>query len=98
MSEKILGKVSQFGAKGYGFINGSDGKQYFVHQKNIKSNIRLKIGTNVKFIATETEKGLVAATVTLADKESTNKNNTTNILLSLSFTLHLITIYAVFFK
>jgi CspA family cold shock protein len=35
MAKKVKGKVTQFGSKGYGFILGDDGEQYFAHQKNI---------------------------------------------------------------
>jgi hypothetical protein len=38
-----LALVTQFGSKGYGFILGNAGEQYFAHQKNIVNNSRLKV-------------------------------------------------------
>lgn len=48
--------------KGYGFIQGDDGKSYFIHYKNIKEKgiKNLYRGQRVNFIPDDTEKGLTA--------------------------------------
>ena len=97
---KINGKVSKFGSKGYGFIDGEDGEKYFAHQKNIDGGARLKVGAKVVFEPVKSDKGLVANNINLKNKPKNNNGNNgiSNILLTLSFVLHTITIYAVFFK
>lgn len=56
------GKVKWFNTeKGFGFIT-SDGKDYFVHYKSIKTDgfKSLEEGASVRFTATEGKKGPVA--------------------------------------
>lgn len=56
------GKVKFFNeTKGYGFITGDDGKEYFVHVSNCNS--KLMKGDDVSFEAKETPKGLNAIQV-----------------------------------
>ena len=50
--------------KGWGFILGDDGEDYFVHINNIRAGQRLKEGTKVKFDLQEGQKGLQAINVT----------------------------------
>lgn len=78
MAKKIKGAVTQFGAKGYGFITGDDGERYFVHRKNIFNQSRLKVNTRVVFKAENSEKGWVATDVDLekAAKEFSSKSKT----------------------
>lgn len=62
----MKGKVTWYSSlKGYGFIEGEDGKAYFVHQSNIlKDGFRkLKGDRAVEFEPAEGEKGLSATKV-----------------------------------
>lgn len=62
----ILGKVKWFNnEKGFGFIQ-SEGKDYFVHYKEIQANEgfkSLKEGDSVQFVSEKTPKGLSAKNV-----------------------------------
>ncbi len=51
--------------KGYGFISGEDGKDYFVHMNSLQGGIRLKENAKVSFEPVETEKGQQAQNVNL---------------------------------
>jgi len=51
--------------KGWGFISGEDGDDYFVNVSNIRAGQRLKIGLRVKFDAAETSRGTSAENVSL---------------------------------
>lgn len=63
------GKVKFFNRiKGFGFINGNDGKDYFVHISAIKENKYLNEGDEVSFESVEDEKGLKAKNVELLSK------------------------------
>ena len=53
------------GQKGFGFINGEDGKDYFVHFSAIPEDVRLNEGDKVTFDVVETEKGVQAQNVQL---------------------------------
>ena len=55
-------------AKGFGFISGEDGNDYFVHYSNInaKGFRSLEEGQAVSFEVTEGAKGPVASNVTVA--------------------------------
>lgn len=61
MEETVLqGKVKWFSqSKGYGFITGSDGKDYFLHYSNIKMEgfKTLAEGDEVEFEREATDKG-----------------------------------------
>ena len=64
----INGKVKWFNdKKGFGFITGEDGKDYFVHHSTIidpsRKHKTLMEGEEVSFEGTETEKGLAAQKV-----------------------------------
>jgi len=41
----------------YGFINGDDGKTYFVHKTGLKEGVELDEGDRVSFKAVEGERG-----------------------------------------
>ena len=63
------GTVKRFNAsKGYGFIEGSDGTDYFAHFQEIQSEgyKTLKEGASVNFEAGEGEKGPVAKNIVSA--------------------------------
>ena len=51
--------------KGWGFISGDDGEDYFVNVSDVRSGQTLKIGTRVKFDTSETQRGTIAENVTL---------------------------------
>ena len=66
MEDKMEGKVKWFNRmKEYGFITGADGKDYFVHVKDLVEGTQLEEGNDVTFEPTEGDKGLKAAKVAL---------------------------------
>lgn len=66
------GKVKFFNRiKGFGFIAGDDGKEYFVHKSALTGNIQLRDNDAVTFEPTQGERGLKAENVSLSgNKES----------------------------
>ena len=99
MAKKMTGIVTQFGTKGYGFINGDDGEKYFVHQKNVYNKSRLRADTRVKYKVETSEKGLVAVDVKLEKLSEETKPLTDNAIKGMFFILlliQLITVYYVF--
>jgi len=61
------GTVKWFnGQKGFGFVQGEDGKDYFVHFSAVPEDVRLNEGDKVTFDVVETEKGVQAQNVQLA--------------------------------
>ena len=58
--------------KGYGFILGEDGNDYFFHSSNVKSLEIPTVNTMVEFQNSSTDKGLCALDITV-----TNKNKPT---------------------
>ena len=66
----MKGKVKFFsGSKGYGFITGDDGKDYFVHISAIPVGLRLYEGDDVSFDVAETERGMQAQNVQKVEGE-----------------------------
>lgn len=60
----VEGSVKFFNElKGFGFINGDDGKSYFVHKTGLKAGVTLVEGDKVSFKAVEGDKGLKAEEV-----------------------------------
>lgn len=58
------GKIKWYsGQKGYGFISGEDGKDYFVHHTQVPQELRLREGDAITFEAADTDKGLQAHNV-----------------------------------
>ena len=51
--------------KGWGFIAGSDGEDYFLNIKNLRTGQTIKEGTRVKFDTEESQNGTQAVNVTL---------------------------------
>lgn len=43
--------------KHFGFINGSDGKDYFVHQSGMKEGVTINEGDKVRFEVVEGDRG-----------------------------------------
>ena len=56
--------------KGYGFVQGEDGKDYFVHHSAMAQGTFLRENDRVSFEAVETDKGIQAKNVTLLQKGS----------------------------
>lgn len=60
----VEGTVKFFNrTKSYGFIDGDDGKSYFVHETGLKQGTSIDEGDRVSFEATEGEKGPKAENV-----------------------------------
>lgn len=74
----MKGKVKWFNdAKGYGFIAGEDGQEYYVHSSMLGANVFLKEGNAVNFEPKTSEKGLQANTVTLVQDEQAQEAEVT---------------------
>ena len=62
--KKMNGKVKWYNArKGYGFIEGEDGKDIFVHRTSIPQGIFHKEGDEIEYEVEETERGMKAINV-----------------------------------
>jgi CspA family cold shock protein len=60
----MKGKVKFFNnTKGFGFIAGDDGKEYFVHSTGLNAGVSLKEGDAVTFEIEQGEKGPKASKV-----------------------------------
>jgi CspA family cold shock protein len=70
MEDKMNGTVKWFSERnGYGFIQGEDGKDYFVHHSAVPEGLVLKEGDAVTFEPVETDRGVQAQKVALASAE-----------------------------
>lgn len=68
---KMEGTVKWFNRiKGFGFIQGEDGKDYFVHHSAVQEGAFLREGDKVTFELTKTDKGMQAKDVKLVQKAS----------------------------
>jgi len=56
--------------KGFGFINGEDGEDYFVHHSALEQGTFLREDDRVSFEAADTDKGKQAQNVALLQKGS----------------------------
>jgi len=63
--EKMKGTVKFFNnMKGFGFIAGEDGKEYFVHQTGLKEGVSLDEDDSVEFEVEQGDRGPKAVNVT----------------------------------
>lgn len=64
----MTGRVKMYNEdKGYGFIVGEDGSDYFVHASAVSGTEPLYRGANVTFNPSENERGKIAKTVSMVD-------------------------------
>ncbi len=63
MQHGIIKKWDQ--SKGWGFIEGDDGYDYFLNISNLRRGIKVKQGTRVKFDVNQTQRGEEAENVSL---------------------------------
>jgi len=60
----MKGKIKWYNArKGFGFIEGEDGKDIFVHRTSIPAGIFLNEGDPVEFETEDTDKGIKAINI-----------------------------------
>lgn len=60
----MKGKVKFFNEmKGFGFISGDDGNEYFVHQTGLEAGVRLHENDSVEFVVEKGERGPKAVKV-----------------------------------
>ncbi len=65
----MKGNVKFFNeGKGFGFIAGEDGKEYFVHQTGVKEGTVLRENDAVEFEVEQGDRGPKAANVSLASE------------------------------
>ena len=63
----MKGKVKFFNEqKGFGFIAGEDGKEYFVHMSALKEGVTLKENDPVEFDVEQGDRGPKAANVDIS--------------------------------
>lgn len=61
--------------KGFGFISGNDGKDYFVHFTALPQGVTLRDNDRVSFEPAEGERGLKAENVQLLQKASEREDH-----------------------
>ena len=59
--------------KNYGFIDGDDGKSYFVHGTGLKADVKIDEGDRVSFNAVEGDKGPKAEEVEKLEGKAAEK-------------------------
>lgn len=60
----MKGTIKWYNArKGYGFIEGEDGKDIFVHRTSIPEGVFLNEGDNVEYETEDSERGLKAINI-----------------------------------
>ncbi|MBD3310669.1 cold-shock protein [Candidatus Woesearchaeota archaeon] len=70
----MKGKVKFFNTmKGFGFIAGEDGKEYFVHQTGLQEGVVIQDNDEVTFDVEEGDRGPKAVNVAKAEAGSEEK-------------------------
>ena len=59
--------------KGFGFIAGEDGKEYFVHQTGLNEGVSLNENDSVTFDAEQGDRGPKAVNVSKAETEESSE-------------------------
>lgn len=66
----MKGTVNWFNIKkGYGFVKGEDGEDYFIHYTAVPQGVFLKEGDSIKFEPSKTEKGKQAQDIKLLESQ-----------------------------
>ncbi|SFV55171.1 Cold shock protein [hydrothermal vent metagenome] len=92
---KMIGKVVQFGSKGYGFIEGENGEKYFFHKKSLTGRGKIRVKSKVEFKVEETDKGLAALSIRTISKKPSKplSNGTIKFLFTILFIAQIISFY-----
>jgi len=61
--------------KGFGFIAGEDGTEYFVHQSGLAAGVNLSDNDSVEFEVTQGDRGPKAVNVSKSDSAGASKSN-----------------------
>ena len=61
--------------KGFGFIAGEDGTEYFVHQSGLAAGVNLNDNDSVEFEVTQGDRGPKAVNVSKSDSGSAPKSD-----------------------
>lgn len=70
----MKGRITKwFDDKGYGFINGEDGRSYFMHISQVMSSSEIHRNMLVDFTPGENNKGLSALNIKLGEQRSYNR-------------------------
>jgi len=71
----MKGKVKFFnGTKGFGFVAGDDGTEYFVHLTGLKPGVRLRDNDTVTFDVEQGDRGPKAVNVSVSSDDSAQRN------------------------
>jgi len=61
--------------KGFGFIAGEDGTEYFVHQSGLAAGVNLNDNDSVEFEVTQGDRGPKAVNVSKSDSAGASKSD-----------------------
>ena len=64
--------------KGYGFVLGDDGSEYFIHYTSLPKNVVLNENDKVEFEPGESEKGKIANNVKLEESAGSETSEESN--------------------
>ncbi|WP_370601960.1 cold-shock protein [Pseudomonas nitroreducens] len=82
-AEEMTGYVKRFDAeRGFGFVDGADGKSYFLHISEVRGGEIPDAGQQVHFTPTATEKGPAALAASLGQAPSKYYVDLTNFIVS----------------
>ncbi len=69
----MKGKVKFFNEKkGFGFITGDDGQDYFIHVSALPNNMRLVENEEVEFEASRSDRGLQAKNISFGSSSQSS--------------------------